>query len=148
MKKEQSTTLYICLGFISIISALICLGTPILADLYPFEKDAKEELSQQTTKLKEKHYVNAYCKGQVEYKLPDRTRVDCLTDEYAIEFDYGNKWAESIGQSLYYAKKTGKKPAVALILKKPADKRYVKRIKEVDKDIKVFEIRAVNYKDK
>lgn len=93
----------------------------------------------------EKDYVNQYCDGQREYVLPDKTRIDCLTDEYAIEFDYAKKWAESIGQSLYYAKKTGKKPAVAIILKQASDKKYIQRINDVDKDIKVFEIYAVDY---
>ena len=64
----------------------------------------------------EKDYVDKYCDGIKEYVLPDKTRVDCLTNEYAIEFDYAKKWAESVGQSLYYAEKTGKKPAVAIIL--------------------------------
>jgi hypothetical protein len=41
--------------------------------------------------------------------LPDGTRCDCLTDTHAIEFDFGNKWAEAIGQSAYYALQTGKK---------------------------------------
>ncbi len=93
-------------------------------------------------KMYEKDYVNQYCGGYIEYVLPDKTRVDCLTEEYAIEFDYAKKWAESIGQSLYYAKKTGKKPAVAIILKKPSDEKYVKRIIETDKDITIFKIPA------
>lgn len=56
--------------------------------------------------------------------MPDRTRVDCLTDTHAIEFDFGTKWAESIGQSLYYGLQTGKKPGVVLILEKPTDMKY------------------------
>jgi hypothetical protein len=95
--------------------------------------------------LKESDYVNAYCRGIVEYKLPDGTRVDCLTNDYAIEFDYAKKWAESIGQSIYYAKMTGKKPAVAIIMKSPNDKVYTNRIKKVDLGIKIFEIKAENY---
>lgn len=81
-----------------------------------------------------------------EDELSDRTRVDCLTDDYAIEFDYAKKWAESIGQSLYYAKMTGKKPAVAIIIKKTSDKRYIERIKKVDKNIKIFVIKSIGYK--
>lgn len=57
---------------------------------------------------KEADYVNAYCNGQVEYQLNDFTRVGYLTQKYAIEFEWAKKWAESIGQSLYYAKMTGK----------------------------------------
>ena len=95
--------------------------------------------------MKEADYVNAYCKGIVEYQLPDRTRVDCLTDEYAIEFDYAKKWAESIGQSLYYSKMTGKKPAVAIIIKSPEERIYIDRIKKVNSEIKIFEITADNF---
>jgi hypothetical protein len=38
----------------------------------------------------ESDYVEYYCQqwhGQIEYRLPDRTRVDCLTETQAIEFD-------------------------------------------------------------
>ncbi|MBQ8887599.1 MAG: hypothetical protein IJY61_07865 [Candidatus Gastranaerophilales bacterium] len=91
-------------------------------------------------KMTEKDYVNKYCTGIIEYTLPDKTRIDCLTEEYAIEFDYAKKWAESIGQSLYYAKKTGKKPAVAIITSGEKDLKYINRIREVDENITIFEI--------
>lgn len=97
------------------------------------------------TKLHEKDYVNKYCTGIKEYTLPDKTRIDCLTDEYAIEFDFAKKWAESIGQSLYYAKKTGKKPAVAIITSGEQDMKYIKRIQETDERITIFEIPADKY---
>ena len=29
--------------------------------------------------------------GIEEYELPDKTKVDLLTDKYAIEFDFANK---------------------------------------------------------
>ena len=93
-------------------------------------------------KMTEKDYVNKYCTGIIEYTLPDKTRIDCLTEEYAIEFDYAKKWAESIGQSLYYAKKTGKKPAVAIITDGEKDYKYINRIKEADERITIFEIPA------
>lgn len=126
--------------FITIfIFGIIC---GMYACTYPF-KPIKETLKwTKENRVKEKEYVNAYCNGQIEYRLPDKTRVDCLTDKYAIEFDFGNKWAESVGQSLYYAKKTGKKPAVALILKKEKDKKYINRIKTANSEITVFEIKA------
>ena len=74
--------------------------------------------------------------------LKDRTRVDCLTNEYAIEVDFAKKWAESIGQSLYYAKMTNKKPAVGLIMNLDKDKRYYKRLLLIAKeyDITIFVI--------
>jgi len=95
--------------------------------------------------LKEADYVNLTCTGQIEHRLEDNTRVDCLTDEYAIEYDWAKKWAESIGQSLYYAKMTGKKPAVAIIVKSESDEKYIKRIETVSKDIKIFTINANEY---
>ena len=83
----------------------------------------------------EKEYQTAWCNahnGIMEYKLDDNTRVDCLTNEYAVEFDFASKWAESIGQSLYYALKTDLKPAVVLIMEKPAkDLKYLNRLYQV-----------------
>ena len=66
--------------------------------------------------------------GEIEYVLYDRTRVDCLLDDYAIEFDWGTKWAEGLGQALHYAANTGRRAGVMLILKKPTDIRYHERL--------------------
>lgn len=79
----------------------------------------------------EKYYQDIWCnknQGVKEYQLPDHTRIDCLTPQYAVEFDFAKKWAESIGQSLYYASKTGKIPAIGLILEQPKDIIYYNRI--------------------
>jgi hypothetical protein len=79
----------------------------------------------------EADYVEAYCPqwgGEIEHILEDRTRVDCLTDTHAIEFDWCKKWAEAIGQALYYSKMTGRAPVVVLICK-PSEKRFVDRFK-------------------
>ena len=59
-------------------------------------------------KMPEREYVSQHCAGDMEYVLPGRTRVDCLTDKYAIEFDFASKWAEALGQSLHYAYATGR----------------------------------------
>ena len=75
----------------------------------------------------EKYYQEKWClenKGQVEVTLPDKTRCDCITDNHAIEHDFGSKWAEAIGQSLYYSLQTGKRSGVVLILEKPKDLKY------------------------
>lgn len=82
-----------------------------------------------TNVLLEKDYVNKYCKGQIEFKLKDDTRVDCLTDDTAYEFDFARKWYESIGQSLYYSYMTNKQAGIYLIVTKPSDYRYVNRAK-------------------
>ena len=54
--------------------------------------------------------------AQVEVVLGDQSRVDILMEHYAVEIDWAPKWAESIGQSLYYALRTSRKPAVILLL--------------------------------
>lgn len=79
----------------------------------------------------EAYYQELWCseqKGKMEYVLPDFTRVDCLTEDHAIEFDFANKWAESIGQALHYGMMTGKKPGIVLIIEKPKHFVYYNRI--------------------
>ena len=83
---------------------------------------------------KEVVYQSMWCTrvgGKTEVVLPDKTRVDCLTSEYAIEFDFGSKWAESIGQALYYSLQTGKKAGIVLILEKASDYKYWLRLNKV-----------------
>ena len=83
---------------------------------------------------REKYYQNEWCSryhGIREYKLRDGARVDCLTKNYAVEFDFAPKWAEGYGQAVYYAEKTGRKPAVILIIESPSDWRYYNRIKSI-----------------
>mgnify|MGYP000311197151 CR=1 FL=1 len=53
--------------------------------------------------------------SQIEVVLGDQSRVDILMDYYAVEIDWAPKWAESIGQSLYYAIRTKRKPAIILL---------------------------------
>lgn len=82
----------------------------------------------------EKGYQNKWCaahNGVTEYQLPDKTRVDCLTDTHAIEFDFAHKWAESVGQSLYYASLTGKKAGIVLIVEDIKDMRFVNRLLQI-----------------
>ncbi len=69
-------------------------------------------------KVYQKHFCNKI-NGRMEVKLNDGSRVDCLTTRYAIEVDFANKSYEGIGQALYYGIKTGKKPGVVMISKKP-----------------------------
>jgi hypothetical protein len=71
-------------------------------------------------------------KAKTEVVLWDRTRVDLLNDEYAIEVEWAPKWAESIGQSLFYAIMTDRKPAVIVLVKdKKAEARYIYRLQIV-----------------
>ena len=91
--------------------------------------------------VKHKHhessYQRAWCSmhnGVEEYENSDKTRVDCLTDTHAVEFDFANKWAESIGQALHYQRMTGKRAKVVLILEKPKKQMiYFLRVFELGK---------------
>jgi len=93
----------------------------------------------------EKDYQIELCaklNGITEYRLPDGSRVDCLTDKYAIEVDYSKKWKESIGQALFYGIHTGRKPAIAIITN-GKDEVNLRRLESVTEkyDIKLFYIK-------
>lgn len=94
----------------------------------------------------ESSYQHAWCSqhnGIEEYENSDFTRVDCLTDKHAVEFDFANKWAESIGQSLHYQRMTGKKAKVVLILENPQKEMvYYHRVKHLG-DIYGFDVEYV-----
>ncbi|MEZ0137337.1 MAG: hypothetical protein AB9Q22_10075 [Candidatus Reddybacter sp.] len=79
----------------------------------------------------EADYAEPWCAangGVNEKVLTDRTRVDCLLPRYAVEVDFAPKWAEAMGQALHYGRMTQRTPAVLLILKKPSDVRFAKRL--------------------
>ena len=63
-----------------------------------------------------------------EVRLRDNTRCDIVTDTFAIEVDFADKWAEAIGQSLHYSIMLDKKPAILLILEDPKNSRYLDRL--------------------
>ena len=85
----------------------------------------------QANGLKEKDYQNFWCEDQIEYRLPDKTRVDCLTPDFAIEFDYARKWAEAIGQAIHYGMQTDRRPGIVLIIEKDSDMKYWKRMQDI-----------------
>lgn len=131
---------------IKFVLSIIFLFVSVLAYFFaePIQNDGFET---KISDYKEADYVRENCNGKIEYLLSDKTRVDCLTDEYAIEFDWAKKWAEGIGQSLYYSKMTGKKPAVALIIKSPEEQKYADRIHKADTSIKVILIKSKDYRE-
>lgn len=114
-------------------SCLILLTTSlnVSATQYYGSKSPKSHIHS------EQSYQKAWQKkygGILEYRNDDSTRVDCLTDTHAIEFDFANKWAEAIGQALYYQHKTGKRAKVVLILENPqAQMKYYNKVKELSK---------------
>ncbi len=89
----------------------------------------------------EKSFQHAHCSsiyGIEEYELKDKTRVDCITDEYAIEYDFINKKYEGIGQALYYGFMTGKKPKLVLILDKNQIDRQIPYCDRINKMARVY----------
>ena len=96
---------------------------------------------QQQTLLTEKDYQIAfnrvYFRGKAKMEVPVKYgRIDLLTDDYAIEVDSLEKFHEAIGQSLHYAKETGKKPGIAIFIMEP---------KQSDKEKLKYLIRLCNY---
>ena len=97
----------------------------------------------------ETSYQRTWCiahNGIMEYENKDYTRVDCLTDNNAVEFDFANKWAESVGQALHYQRMTGKKGKVVLILENPTKEMvYFNRVKKLA-DIYHFDVEYITPK--
>lgn len=120
--------LIICLFLFPIASALgASFDYGYTSNGYKFVKHNHSESSYQ-------HEWCSLHKGIEEYENKDFTRVDCLTQYHAVEFDFANKWAESIGQALHYEYMTGKKGMVVLILENPQKQIvYFNRVKALSK---------------
>lgn len=70
-----------------------------------------------------------YFHAESEARLWDGTRVDLLLPGFAIEVDWASKWAEAIGQALYYAAIAQREPAIVLLVKTSVkeERRFVYR---------------------
>ena len=80
-------------------------------------------------KKDEAHYQKLIYKltgGELEHKLPDGTRIDILTDDFAIEVDFVKKFYEAIGQAVHYTQ-SGRKPLIWLIVRQKTEEKYVAR---------------------
>ena len=89
-----------------LIVAVLCL---LLVEVLPTTSVAHDE----------RQWQSQYCEGmKLEKHLPSGGQVDCLSPEYAIEVEWAEKWAEAVGQSLYYADATARKPGIILLCEK------------------------------
>ncbi len=108
---------FLLILIMNVISISVCAATP------------------KNYKFYEKDYQNYWCSangGVMEVVLPDKARVDCVTKTHAVEFDFAKKWAESIGQSLYYGEQLHKKAGIVLISENgQSDEKYIKRVRAV-----------------
>ena len=55
--------------------------------------------------------------GEAEFRLPDQSVVDVLTDDHAIEVDWLENWHKGVGKALHYATLSKRKPVLAIRLK-------------------------------
>jgi len=132
--------------FILLIFILIFYINPVFAFEYGYTNEGYKYVKH---KHSEASYQHAWCSahnGIEEYQNKDFTRVDCLTNTHAVEFDFSNKWAESIGQALHYQYMTGKKAMVVLILEEPQKEMvYFNRVKKLS-EIHNFDVDFVTPK--
>jgi hypothetical protein len=79
---------------------LVCVSFARAANLHP-----------------ERWYQEKWCagRGELEVVMADGSRCDCLTPGHAVEFDFAKKWAEALGQSLNYARQTGRTGGIVFI---------------------------------
>ena len=96
-------------------------------------------------KQDEPYYSKKFCEeiwfGQSEYPIKENNeevaRVDCLTENKAIEFGWSDgDIYNDIGQSLYYSIKTGLPPVIILLID---IENYEEIIKKTKRRIKKFE---------
>jgi hypothetical protein len=98
---KQLTRSYFYLAALSVLLFLSCLKSSGIAG-----------------ELEECRRLAPKYNAEVEVVLWDKTRVDLLNDEYAIEVDWAKgKWKEAPAQAAWYSIVTGKKPAVLLLVK-------------------------------
>lgn len=65
----------------------------------------------------ERDYQSWLCSGRAQEAAAElRTRVDCVMgNSIAVEVDWSHKWAEGIGQALFYASSLDMRPGLILI---------------------------------
>jgi len=83
-------------------------------------------ISAQISNYSEKEisdYIQSLIGGEREVSVRSG-RIDLVHNDVAFEIDWANKWKESIGQALWYAQQSNKKPGIILILKKDSDYKY------------------------
>ena len=115
----------------------------------PTEKEANEIVATQRygTETYWQDIIQKEIGGEKEYRLDDGTRVDLLFEDKACEIDWANKWAEGIGQSIYYGLKTERPPLVILLAKKDGWEKYRDRVEYCDIECWVYDTRIEGWVD-
>lgn len=104
--------------------------------------------SENSERLHERDYQKILCANsakyptalfEMEYKLADESRVDCLikrenlvggTELIAVEVDFAHntKPYECVGQAQYYAEETGAQKAICLLILRGSDKNVARAV--------------------
>lgn len=61
-------------------------------------------------------------------------RIDIALAWHAVEIDWAYKWAEGVGQALFYGLRTGTKAVVLLLIDTPAGRRHADNARLVAKN--------------
>lgn len=99
-------------SFLVIVISVACLA------MQPASEPRKLSEAEHAEALAEKYGA------ALEVVQWDKTRIDFVTDDYVIEIDFAYKWAEAIGQALYYAiaDPSDRLPAIVLLVDKGQDR--------------------------
>ena len=94
-------------------------------------------------------YLALTLRGEAEHRLPCGARVDVLTERTAWEVEWPDKWAESIGQAVYYRASSGRQGGVILLMgRHPAKQELIHYMRclvatqSVDLKLRVCHVRA------
>jgi hypothetical protein len=88
----------------------------------------------QLPKQLEKYYTGKFAtivNGKTQQYLSNKRYADIITDTFAIEVEFANKFPESIGQALDYSMITYKKAGIVLIVNGRNDDKYVDELMEI-----------------
>lgn len=119
----------------------LCVLTAVLLALFLVAcSEEAPPVQEHAGKKPESQYRDVWCTehgGRTEAPIPSEVigkkgaRCDCLTETHAVEVDFCPKWAEAVGQSLYYAARTGKAPGIVLICEEGHVQEYAARLDTV-----------------
>ncbi len=90
--------------FVMTLVSVLLLTSITSGQQYPNELEAVSAIAEK---------YNA----QEEVKLWDHTRVDLLSATHAYEVDWSHKYAEGVGQALYYGVLTNRQPSLILLVR-------------------------------
>ena len=134
----------ICMGWVYLLVKVLIAISVISLIIYVNIK-REEPLSGSPAFGTERYWqdvIQQETGGEKEYRLDDGTRVDLLFPRQACEIDWADKWAEGVGQSIYYGLKTRRFPLVILLTKKDGWEKYRDRVEYCGIECWVFDTRT------